>query len=81
MKKSATHGIVARTLNGIVESCGHFCKVCNARAGAFSAVNGPSWADFSPAALFMAFPFSFSTRTKTISENCRKMVKMSNQFC
>jgi hypothetical protein len=31
--------------------------------------------------LFMDFSFSFSARTKSILENSRKMLKMSNQFC
>jgi hypothetical protein len=46
------------------------------RAWARSAEVGPTWAKFGPE-LFI----SFSARAKTILENCKKMLKMQDQFC
>jgi hypothetical protein len=57
---------------------GALCKSTN--AGAFSPVDGPTWAGSGPA-LFLSFSFSFSTRAKEILENCRKMLKIQDQFC
>jgi hypothetical protein len=81
VKKSATQGIVARTLNKIVESCGHFCKVCSARERARAFHLGLGCLGWIRPRTVHRFSFSFSTRTKTILEKCRKTVKMSYQFC
>jgi hypothetical protein len=54
--------------------------VARARSGAFSPVDRPTWAGSGPA-LFLSFSFSFSSRAKEILENCRKMLKIQDQFC
>ena len=64
MKRSATQGIVARTLNEIVKSCGRFCKVAQAYTQArASAIHGRTWAA-SSAALFTIFLFLFLPELK-----------------
>jgi hypothetical protein len=53
-------------------------KSARARARALFSNSGPTWAGCGPA-LFLSF--SFSARAKEILENCRKMIKIPNQFC
>jgi hypothetical protein len=66
---------------GYPKGQGPNCKVYSAGVGGrASAHSWAAWAGFGPG-LFIPFSFSFSARTKTILENCRKISKMSNQFC
>ena len=71
MKRSATQGIVARILYGIVEPLRAFLQ--NSHAGACARGHVPvpcvDWAGFGPR-LFIPFSFSFSARAKTILDNC-----------
>jgi hypothetical protein len=59
--------------------CANLPARARARAGALLSCSGLTWAGFGPI-LFMPFLFSFSTRAKEILENCRKILKIPNQF-
>jgi hypothetical protein len=75
-KLSVTREIVQGTQFWLFQKMGLFLQSLRGRAFAGS---GPTWARFGPT-LFKTFSFSFSTKVKTILENCRKILKMSNQF-
>jgi hypothetical protein len=81
-KLSVTLKRFCRAFYKLVKTSGAFLQ--NSHAGACARGHVPvpcvDWAGFGPR-LFIPFSFSFSARAKTILENCRKMVKMSNQFC
>jgi hypothetical protein len=66
---------VIQTVEGISAK-----PAAQARADALPPVDGPTWAS-SGSELFMLFPFSFSVRVKEFLENCRKMIKIPDQFC
>jgi hypothetical protein len=60
---------------------GLFAKsIPRARARALPPEDGPTWASSGPEQ-FMPFSFSFSARVKEFLENCRKMLKIPDQFC
>jgi hypothetical protein len=63
---------------GLYKKIGSFLQSLHARA--LSSSNGLTWASFGPE-LFISFLFSFSPRAKEILENCRKMIKIQDQFC
>jgi hypothetical protein len=76
-----------RQNNSVADSFGLFKKLGSSvqnwhhgRGRVFSPGHGLYWASFGPV-LFMFFLFLFSSRVREFIENCRKMLKMQDQFC